>query len=169
VYNWPANTERHQRVDRFVEAFSTHLHDIKARRPRWHDFDTIAAVAGWTRLPAAEQWLKKAGLSPEPDKTAEHAQLLLDPSEREALFREFAGYRGASKPAKATAETEVPFDALQREALFREFSEYQGTLERDKARTGPELKQRQVLFREFAEYEKSDGGLSQYLCRSLIG
>ena len=33
VYNWPANSQRHQRVDRFVQAFFAHLNEIKARRP----------------------------------------------------------------------------------------------------------------------------------------
>ena len=64
AYNWPAKSERYQRVDRFVQAFFAHLQDIKARRPKWGDFDVSASVPGWTRLSAAEQWLKKAELSP---------------------------------------------------------------------------------------------------------
>jgi TRAP-type uncharacterized transport system substrate-binding protein len=62
AYNWPSKSERYQRVNRFVQAFHSHLNEIKARRPKWHDFDISASVSGWTRFPAAEQWLKKAGL-----------------------------------------------------------------------------------------------------------
>src|SRR5207253_4886825 len=68
AYNWPTKSERHQRVDRFVQAFFANLKEIKARRPKWREFDITASVSGWTRFPVAEQWLKKAGFSPEPNK-----------------------------------------------------------------------------------------------------
>jgi uncharacterized protein len=88
AYNWPTRAERYQRVNRFVQAFFANLKDIQARRPKWREFDITGSVSGWTRFPAAEQWLKKAGLSPEPDK----AVVDLDPKQREALFRDFAKY-----------------------------------------------------------------------------
>ncbi len=120
AYNWPAKSERYQRVNRFVQAFLTHLNEIKARRPRWHDFDISASVSGWTRFPAAEQWLKKAGLNPEPDQATAQEQVPLDPKEREALFREFAGYQRTLKPEQAA----LYLNPTQREALFRDFAEY---------------------------------------------
>jgi len=108
AYNWPTKSERHQRVSRFVEAFFANLKEIKGRRPKWRDFDVSASVAGWTRFPAAEQWLKKAGLTPEPAKGPAY----LDPKKRQALFRDFAEYQKTHEPA-----------------LFREFAEYQRTHE----------------------------------------
>jgi len=108
AYNWPTKSERHQRVSRFVQAFFANLKEIKGRRPKWRDFDVSASVAGWTRFPAAEQWLKKAGLTPEPDKGPAY----LDPKKRQALFRDFAEYQKTHEPA-----------------LFREFAEYQRTHE----------------------------------------
>jgi TRAP-type uncharacterized transport system substrate-binding protein len=108
AYNWPTKSERHQRVSRFVQAFFANLKEIKGRRPKWRDFDVSAAVAGWTRFPAAEQWLKKAGLIPEPDKRPAY----LDPKKRQALFRDFAEYQKTHEPA-----------------LFRQFAEYQRTHE----------------------------------------
>ena len=120
AYNWPSKSERYQRVDRFVEAFLSHLNEIKARRPRWQDFDISASVSGWTRFPAAEQWLKKAGLTPEPNKATAQEYVPLDPKEREALFREFADYQRTPKPAQAT----LLLDPTRREALFRDFAEY---------------------------------------------
>jgi len=154
VYNWPANSERHRRVDRFVQAFFTHLNDIKARRPKWHDFDITASVAGWSRFPAAEQWLKNAGLSPELDKANGHAQIPLEPKQREAFFQEFAEYRGAPEPGKAAAQEQVPLDPKERDALFSEFAEYQRTFELGTTRAGRDAKEREALFREFAEYTK---------------
>jgi uncharacterized protein len=124
AYNWPTKSQRHQRINRFVQAFFAHLNDIKARRPKWQDFDISATVSGWTRFPAAEQWLKKAGLTPEPDDATLRAQVPLDAKQREALFREFAGYQKTPGAAKAAA---AQLDPKQREALFLDFAKYQKT------------------------------------------
>jgi TRAP-type uncharacterized transport system substrate-binding protein len=121
AYNWPTKSERYQRVDRFVQAFFANLKDIKARRPKWREFDISASVSGWTRFPAAEQRLKKAGLSPEPDKATAQEQAPLDPKNRDALFRDFAEYQKMAGREKAT----LNLDSNQREALFREFAQYQ--------------------------------------------
>jgi uncharacterized protein len=120
AYNWPTKSERYQRVNRFVQAFLSHLNEIKARRPKWHDFDISTSVSGWTRFPAAEQWLKKAGLIPEPNQATAQEQVPLDPKQREALFREFADYQRTPKPAQAALQ----LDPTRREALFRDFVEY---------------------------------------------
>jgi TRAP-type uncharacterized transport system substrate-binding protein len=100
AYNWPSNSERYQRVNRFVEAFFAHIKEIQASRPKWHPFDITSSVSGWTRFPASEQWLKKAGLTPEESRTT--VVVHLDTKQREALFKDF-----------------------QREVLFREFATYQ--------------------------------------------
>ena len=99
AYNWHDKSERYGRVNHFVQAFFTHLNEIKASHPKWHDFDITSSVSGWTRFPAAEQWLKNASLIPQPNK----ATIDLDIKQRESLFREFTS----------------------REALFQAFAEYQ--------------------------------------------
>jgi TRAP-type uncharacterized transport system substrate-binding protein len=100
TYNWPANSERFQRVNHFVQALFAHVKDIQASHPKWHAFDITSSVSGWTRFPAAEQWLKKAGLALGESKTT---VVHFDTEQREALFKDFA----------------------QREDLFREFAAYQ--------------------------------------------
>jgi uncharacterized protein len=100
AYNWPPKSERYQRVNHFVQAFFPHIKDFQASHPKWHQFDITSSVSGWTRFPAAEQWLRKAGLNPEESKTT---VVHLDRNQREALFKDFA----------------------QREAMFREFADYQ--------------------------------------------
>jgi TRAP-type uncharacterized transport system substrate-binding protein len=100
AYNWPTNSERYQRVNHFVQAFFAHVKDIQASHPKWHPFDITSSVSGWARFPAAEQWLKKAGLAPEESRTT--VAVRLDTKQREALFEDF-----------------------QREVLFREFAAYQ--------------------------------------------
>jgi TRAP-type uncharacterized transport system substrate-binding protein len=123
AYNWPAGSERFERVNRFVKAFFAHLNEIKARRPRWHAFDVSASVSGWTRFPPAEQWLKKAELAPEPNSATLQERVPLGAKEREGLFRQFADYQRTPDFAKATAYLGLQ----QREALFREFAEYRRT------------------------------------------
>jgi uncharacterized protein len=120
AYNWPTKSERYLRVNRFVQAFFTHLNDIKSRRPKWRDFDVTVSIAGWTRFPAAEQWVKKAELTPAPDTAIAQEQLPLD-KERAALFREFADYQRTLAPAKAARHV----DPKERDAIFREFADYQ--------------------------------------------
>jgi hypothetical protein len=100
AYNWPTNSERYQRVNHFVQAFFAHVKDIQARHPKWHQFDITSSVSGWARFPAAEQWLKKAGLAPEESRTTVVVQLytkrresLFEDFQRELLFREFATYQ----------------------------------------------------------------------------
>jgi hypothetical protein len=100
AYNWPSNSERYRRVDRFVQAFFAQIKDIQASHPKWHQFEITSSVSGWTRFSPAEQWLKKAGLTPEESKTT---VVHLNTKQREALFKDFA----------------------RREALFREFAAYQ--------------------------------------------
>jgi uncharacterized protein len=119
AYNWPADSERYRRVNGFVQAFFEHLKDIRARRPKWRDFDISASVAGWTRFPAAEQWVKKAELTREPDKITAQKQAPLEA--RAALFQAFADYLRTPDPQKAA----VPLEPQQREALFRDFAKYQ--------------------------------------------
>jgi TRAP-type uncharacterized transport system substrate-binding protein len=121
AYNWPTKSERCQRANRFVQAFLSHLSEIKGRRPKWHDFDISSSVSGWTRFPAAEQWLKKAALTPGRDKATAQEQVPLDPRQREALFRDFADYQRSTASAKAAVHLDPK---KQREALFRDFAEF---------------------------------------------
>ena len=123
AYNWPKKSERYQRVSRFVQAFFANLKEIKGRRPKWREFDVSASVAGWTRFPAAEQWLKKAGVTSEPDKGPAY----LDPQQRKALFRDFAEYQKTHGPALFRDFAE--YQKTHEPTLFREFAEYLRTHE----------------------------------------
>ncbi|MBV8893275.1 MAG: hypothetical protein JO266_15105 [Acidobacteria bacterium] len=88
AYNWPDKSERYAQVNRFVQAFFTHLNQIKAIHPKWRPFDVTSEISGWTRFPGAELWLKKAGMITKSDAVT--AQL--DPNQRKELFRAFADY-----------------------------------------------------------------------------
>ena len=89
-------------------------------------------VSGWTRFPAAEQWLKQAELIPVPNKASASRNLAV---------------------SEATVKTRVPLGADEREALFRDFAEYRTQRQtvipkHENPRAG------EALFREFAEYQK---------------
>ena len=132
AYNWPIKSERYSRVNRFVHAFFVNLKDIKARRPKWRDFDVSTPVSGWTRFPAAEQWLKQAGLIPEPNKASALRNLAL---------------------GEATVEARVPLGAEEREAMFRDFAEYRAQ-QQTVIPNHEILRAGETLFRDFAEYQK---------------
>jgi len=103
-----------------VQAFFTHLNDIKASHPKWHDFDITSSVSGWTRFPAAEQWLKNASLIPQLNK----ATIDFDIKQRESLFREFAAREALFQAFAEYQKAHRPVDLAAREALFQAFAEY---------------------------------------------
>jgi uncharacterized protein len=132
AYNWPMKSERYSRVNRFVQAFFGNLKDIKARRPKWRDFDVSTPVSGWTRFPAAEQWLKQAELIPAPNKASAPRNLAV---------------------SEATVKTRAPVGAEEREALFRDFAEYR-TQQQTVIPSYKNPRVDEALFRDFAEYQK---------------
>lgn len=55
VYAWPAATERHRKVARFVEALTTRFASFlqPPRHPKWREVNLAAQVPGWTRFTPA--------------------------------------------------------------------------------------------------------------------
>jgi TRAP transporter TAXI family solute receptor len=66
AYNWPADTERSRRLALFVDAFFTKFPTLQNPpfHPKWTEISLVAPVAGWNRLPLAQQWLDKHGIEP---------------------------------------------------------------------------------------------------------
>jgi TRAP-type uncharacterized transport system substrate-binding protein len=108
VYNWPASTERHQRVTNFVNQFFTNIEKFKGpgRHPKWKEINLAATVPGWTRFPPAQEWLNQWKQS---ETTAS--------TEVRAAFDEFLKARSGSKPV-----TEK-----QRAEMFAQFMEWWNT------------------------------------------
>jgi TRAP-type uncharacterized transport system substrate-binding protein len=62
VFNWPANSDGYARVAKFVESFFGGIDDLQAasyRHPKLREVDIRAEVPGWTRLKAAQDWLRR--------------------------------------------------------------------------------------------------------------
>jgi uncharacterized protein len=63
VFNWAEGTDRQRRVAAIVEKFFTRFSDFQKapRHPKWKEVNLAARLPGWTRLPAATNWLERNG------------------------------------------------------------------------------------------------------------
>src|SRR6266436_304327 len=107
VFNWPKNTDRYQRVQKFVEALFTKWDKFREppRHPKWRDVNLAATVPGWTRWSVAEDMLRS--LRPQ------------DAADPQVASREFSTF------LKNTGSTNANLTDEQREALFRQFLQWQ--------------------------------------------
>jgi hypothetical protein len=66
AYNWAPNTERRRKLALFVDAFFTKFAALQNPpfHPKWKEVSLPAPLAGWNRLPLAQQWLDKHGVEP---------------------------------------------------------------------------------------------------------
>jgi TRAP-type uncharacterized transport system substrate-binding protein len=63
AYNWRADSERGNRVEKFTKAFFNKFPDIvnsKSSHPKWRDVNLNARLSGWKRCAAAQVWLNAA-------------------------------------------------------------------------------------------------------------
>ena len=104
VYAWPPNSERYNKVVRFVNAFFSKFDEFlkPPRHPKWREVNLVAEVPGWTRFVAAQQWLDQ------------HAAAVAANASLEADFNKFIALRF----------TNGEITAAQRDALFKEFLQW---------------------------------------------
>jgi TRAP-type uncharacterized transport system substrate-binding protein len=109
VYPWQPGTDRYRRVAKFTDALFSNVEKLLAdpnRHPKWDDVNLAAKLPGWTRFPAAEEWLQKSGRQV-PTASASlqsnfstflqsKAGQELNDEQKEALFREFQKWRDQS-------------------------------------------------------------------------
>jgi TRAP-type uncharacterized transport system substrate-binding protein len=59
AFNWPTNSNRYERVARFVEHLFSRLDKLQGPGfdPKWKSINLAASVPGLTRFPAAQVWL----------------------------------------------------------------------------------------------------------------
>ena len=97
VYNWPPSTERSRKLALFVDAFFTKFAALQNPpfHPKWKEVSLSAPLAGWNRLPLAQQWLDKHGVEP--------------------IKRRFEAFQ-QENPAAANIKSEA-----DKEALLRQF------------------------------------------------
>ena len=60
-YNWAKRSVRYERTAKFIDAFFSKFDEFHKppRSPLWKSVNLGASIPGWTRFPAAEDWLAK--------------------------------------------------------------------------------------------------------------
>lgn len=107
VYNWPKESDRFRRVQRFIQYYFTGFDKLKQApyQTDWKTVNLAAKVPGWTRFGAAEEALAKlarneltvgGGMPFSTELTAG----LTDPRDR-ALFNEFLEWKKKQQQGKA--------------------------------------------------------------------
>ena len=102
AYNWPKESDRYRRIEKFVENFFPRLAEFQKlpRHAKWREANLAAVLPGWERFPAAEEWLTRnraqastsAKTRDQFDKFVEEkrqSQAGLAADERDKLFQEF--------------------------------------------------------------------------------
>jgi TRAP transporter TAXI family solute receptor len=113
AYNWPSNTDRYRKLSDFVDAFFTKFPTFQNPpfHPKWREVSLAAPLAGWTRFPAAKQWLDNRGVEPVRQRLQEFLkqsparERVQSEAEKETLFRQFQAW-DAERVARAQARTE---------------------------------------------------------------
>jgi len=61
AYNWSPKSERYGKVDHFVKIFFDRLKSLQQPpfHPKWKEVVLSAPLKGWTRFPAAQDWLDR--------------------------------------------------------------------------------------------------------------
>jgi TRAP transporter TAXI family solute receptor len=121
AYNWNPGTDRYRKLSQFVDAFFTKFPTFQHPpfHPKWKEVSLSAPLAGWTRLPVAQQWLDAHGIGPTargkfeefmnqnpPPPAAKGSSTQAPPADREALFRQFQSWQ-ADQTAKENARAQV--------------------------------------------------------------
>ena len=98
VFNWPKDTDRYRRVQKFTEALFMNWDKFSEpqRHPKWRDVNLAATVPGWTRWGFADEMLRRT--QQKDPRISEfwsflnhqgNAVMNLTQEQREALFHEF--------------------------------------------------------------------------------
>jgi TRAP transporter TAXI family solute receptor len=105
AYNWPRESDRYRRIAKFVERFFPRLADFQKppHHPKWRETNLAAVLPGWTRFPAAAEWLED-NRQAEPAEAATRQQ-----------FDRFLATQPASGSRQAAGSPQA------REQLFQEF------------------------------------------------
>lgn len=107
VYDWPAETERHRRVVRFVDYLFQRFEKLQTEpgyHPKWKDVNLAANVPGWQRFKPLQERLDKIAQRPiaAPARAVEIDNAL----------------------ARRQAERAAPGNLAEQERLFQQFLEW---------------------------------------------
>jgi TRAP transporter TAXI family solute receptor len=102
AYNWAPKTDRYRKLALFVDAFFTKFPTLQNPpfHPKWKEVSLAAPLAGWNRLPVAQQWLDQHGVEPVTRQRFETflrqnpaaAKMVQSDADKEALFKQFQAW-----------------------------------------------------------------------------
>jgi TRAP-type uncharacterized transport system substrate-binding protein len=109
AYNWPKNTDRYKRIDRFVKAFFAKFAEFQKppRNPKWRETNLFATIRGWKRFDGAEEALadlraqmltgqrQQADAGQRPQQIGQANVRTLTEAERNQLFQDFLKWSGS--------------------------------------------------------------------------
>jgi uncharacterized protein len=111
-YNWPKNTDRYRRVQRFVDAFFPKIEEFRKppNHPKWREVNLAVTVKGWKRFDPAEEWLASARNPDVASLQSDFRQFtssqqggatrgVITPANSDELFQEFLKWK-QSRPAR---------------------------------------------------------------------
>jgi TRAP-type uncharacterized transport system substrate-binding protein len=110
VYDWPPETDRYRRMQRFVDYLFDRfpkLQNEPGYHVKWKDVNLAATVPGWKRFQPLQDKLNQVTAATSAQRPAAARQLRIDP----AL-------------ARAQAAKEAPNDAAEQERLFKQFMDW---------------------------------------------
>jgi len=108
AYNWPKNSERYRRIDKFVQAFFSKFSEFQKppRHEKWRQTNLAATIPGWKRFEGAEEWLvtNRDALQSITQEQFEHFLIdrriaadrarTMSESDRNQMFEEFMKWAG---------------------------------------------------------------------------
>jgi TRAP-type uncharacterized transport system substrate-binding protein len=100
VFNWPKNTDRYNRVERFIQYLFSRWDTLQhpPYHPKWRDVNLAATVPGWTRFSPAEQLLQQMAMEQQQKQQqrasfetflSNQPKMPVSDADREDLFRKF--------------------------------------------------------------------------------
>ncbi|MDE2375661.1 TAXI family TRAP transporter solute-binding subunit [Bradyrhizobium sp.] len=117
AYNWAPKTDRYRKLALFVDAFFTKFPALQKPpfHPKWKEVSLAAPLAGWNRLPVAQQWLDQHGVEPVTRQRFETflrqnpaaAKVVQSDADREALFKQFQAWEAENNARDNNARAQV--------------------------------------------------------------
>jgi len=108
VFNWPKNTDRYAKVDRFIQYLFSRWDALQhpPYHPKWRDVNLAATVPGWTRFSAADEQLQQIQAQQQQKQQqradfdtflSHQPRMPANDADREELFRKFIQWQAQAQ------------------------------------------------------------------------
>jgi len=108
VFNWPKNTERYAKVDRFIQYLFSRWDALQhpPYHPKWRDVNLAATVPGWTRFSVADDLLQQMQAQQQQKQQqradfdtflSHQPRMPASDADREELFRKFIQWQAQAQ------------------------------------------------------------------------